>query len=431
MKQLYGKETEKALINFPFTYHRVHLRLIHAIVVIKKAAALANMNDQGIDTPKGQAIVSACDTLLTHAYDDQFVTCALQGGAGTSLHSNVNEVIAALAGEGIDPLDHVNKSQSTNDVNPSALRIVSYQQITNISEALRHLSLTLHSKAEEGKEARKLGRTHLQDAVPTTVAEEFFAYRAIVDRHLSLLTTLQPMFLELNLGGTAIGNGMNATDVYRNSVYQELRKITGLDLTPLSNLMSGTSSQTDFLTLANTVTSIFCDLSKISSDIRLLVSGPNGGIGELSLPGIQNGSTIMPGKTNPVSLEVINQMYFLFAGLSTTIREACHAAQLELGVMFPVLADSLLTMLTLAEEGVNLFSGTIDSLVINKDRCIELLEKTTAYAALLTPILGHARVSDIVSRSVHEKRSFASVLLEEESENQYVLSLLQNEKITH
>jgi len=424
MTVLYQDQTKSALSNFPFTYHTVAKELIYAIVEIKKAAATANAADKGITQNQAQAIVQACDEILTGKYDDQFVTCALQGGAGTSINMNVNEVIATLAN--VHPLDQVNKSQSTNDVNPSGLKIACYRLITSLEHTLRVAATTMNARAIGWKDIPKLGRTHLQDAIPTTVGAEFASYAAIIERHNKRLSEIKPYMLELNLGGTAIGNALNASPKYRETAYTELEKITGIPVTPLSNLMSGTSSQTDFVALSHVLVSLYVDLSKIASDIRLMVSGPNGGFGELKLPALQKGSSIMPGKVNPVSAEMVNQTYYLLSGYATTIEHAAGGSQLELGIMFPILADTLISSLRLAQEVLDMFTKKcIAVLEVDKEHCLDHLNRSTAYATILTPLLGYDVVSDVVRKSIDNNKTIVDVLKEKNIFTEEVKTLLK------
>lgn len=419
MPILYGEQTNKALVNFPFDYHPVNLSLIKAITVIKKAAALANQADGGLTHEQAEAIVTACDEILADKHDQQFVTCAIQGGAGTSINMNVNEVIASLATNGnkssssqvIHPLDHVNKSQSTNDVNPSALRLVCLQELPKLYAAVDVCHAICLEKSSQWHEVLSLGRTHLQDAVPIRLGDEFAAYAAIFRRHADRLQQLTGMFLELNLGGTAIGNGINASDRYREVVYQELSRLTKQPVRPLANLMAGTSSATDFVFLMQHIVGLFVDTSKIANDIRLLVSGPAGGFAELSLPKQQNGSTIMPGKVNPVIPETINQLYFLFSGSCRTVESAAEAAQLQLGVMFPVIADCVISTLVLATQGLTSFANQcLHQLEVNEAIIEEHLLASAAFATLLTPLLGYDTVASVVDEAKSNHQTVLTIL---------------------
>lgn len=421
MSILYQTETERSVRNFPFSYQTVAKELIYAIVEVKKAAAVANFKDKGISQEISEAITQACDTILTGKHDDQFVTCALQGGAGTSINMNVNEVIATLATQTltskgsatvVHPLDHVNKSQSTNDVNPSGLKIACYRLIETLQTSLEEAVKIFEQKSQEWASIPKLARTHLQDAIPTMVGAEFGSYASTLKRHLHHLADIKPYFLELNLSGTAIGDQTNASKNYEEAVYQELFHITKLPVKPLENLMSGTSSQTDFVSLSSTIVALFVDCSKIASDIRLLSSGPRGGLGELVLPELQKGSSIMPGKVNPVMCEVVNQTYFLLSGYNLTIQRAAEASQLELGVMFPILADTLISSLILSHQVLEAFTTLISKTTINEINCRKHLEQSTAYATVLTPMLGYDAVSAIVKESISKGMTIVDILKE-------------------
>lgn len=419
----YGSQTSLALTNFPFSIHSAQKELIYAIATVKRAAAQANYVADNISEPIMKAITVACDVILAGEYDSQFVTPALQGGAGTSINMNVNEVIASLATEFlakngdttvVHPNDHVNCSQSTNDANPSALKIAAITLLNQLIETVQSAELIFLEKSLEFKDVAKLGRTHVQDAVPTTLGAEFEAYTAILCRHKKHLQEVLPYLYELNLGGTAIGNSINASPEYIKTVYKELAKITKLPLQPAANFMSQTGSQTDFVMLSHALVLLALDLSKIASDIRLLASGPNGGLGEVSLQNLQAGSSIMPGKVNPVLPESVNQLYFLVSGNNLTIEQAAHGAQLELGVMFPILADRLITSLKLTSEVINNFmKHCVLTMKANREACKAHLEKSTAYATLLTPVLGYDKTSEIVKKAIAQKKTIREIAIGE------------------
>ncbi|HSW97790.1 MAG TPA: aspartate ammonia-lyase [Candidatus Saccharimonadales bacterium] len=421
-KSYYGHQTTLALSNFPFSMHTVQKELIYAMVTVKKAAAMANATAGTIPVEIKDAIEQACDDILSGKFDNQFVTPALQGGAGTSMNMNVNEVIATLATEILSKQgkkiivhanDHVNCSQSTNDVNPSALKIVCVTLLNKVIETVASAEVIFLEKSVEYTDVVKLGRTHLQDAIPTTLGAELGAYAAILNRHKRHLQEILPYLYELNLGGTAIGNSINAPEKYIDAVYTSLQKVTKIPVKKAENLMSQTSSQTDFVMLSQALVLVTLDLSKIASDIRLLSSGPNGGLGEISLQNLQAGSSIMPGKINPVLPESINQLYFLVSGNNLTIEQAAQGAQLELGVMFPILADRLLTSLKLTAEVINNFmQKCILHIQANPEQCKEHLEKSTAYATLLTPVLGYDKTSEIVKKALAQKKTIRQITLE-------------------
>lgn len=411
-KIFYGPQTKAAIDNFPFDYPLTHLEFIYAIVMIKKAAATANFKAGKISIEKVKKIISACDQILTGKYNDQFVIKGLHGGAGTSVNMNVNEVIATISGT--HPNDDVNASQSTNDVNPSALKIASIKLTEKLLKSLLYLIKLLEKRGEEFKDVKKLARTHMQDAVPTTLGAEFKSYADILKRDMERIKESEKYLLELNLGGTAIGNSINASKTYINSVYVELRKVTGIgDLKPLDNLMSGTSSNSDFCHLSSAVNILCLDMSKIATDLRFMASGPRGGIGEISFIEMQQGSSIMPGKINPIICETMNQIYFQVDGRNTTIHHAAEESHLELSIMLPAIADSLITMLKIVESGLRLFADRgIKKIVANKKRCFELLEKSTAYSTLLTPVLGYDTVSKIVKEAVVTGKTLKQIILE-------------------
>jgi aspartate ammonia-lyase len=418
---LYGPQTKTALENFPFDYHRTLREFIYAMVIIKKAAAVANFIAGKLDKKLSNKIVAACDQILTGKFDEQFVVSAHHGGAGTSVNMNVNEVIGTLAG--VHPNDHVNASQSTNDVNPSALKIASIKLTEKLLKSLDYLISVFDEKSQEYKSIQKLGRTHFQDAVPTTLGAELASYRDILKRDKKRIEQALSYLYELNLGATAIGNSINAPKEYIINVYKKLRLITGInELKPLENLMSGTSSDADFCHISGAVTILCNDLSKIASDLRFMSSGPRGGIGEISFKELQPGSSIMPGKVNPIVAETISQTYYLVSGKNLSIHQAAEGAHLELGVMLPIIADSLITMLKIVDTALNIFADRgIKMIVVNKDRCKELLERSTAYATLLSPRLGYDNVSKIVKEAVSMGKTIREIILEKK--------LLTNEEL--
>lgn len=417
-KKYYSTQTTLAIKNFPFSLPPAQMELIYATAIIKEAAASAFLQSGEIDRTVAKAIIRAARDVQNGAFDDQFFLPGLQGGAGTSIHMNVNEVIATRATEllsgkhFIHPNDHVNKAQSTNDVGPSALKIACIELVMVLQDTLVHAEEIFLQKAEEFKHIKKLGRTHLQDAVPTTLGAEFRSYAAIIKRGRERLSASIGFLYELNLAGTAIGDGVNATDAYKTHVYKALRKITKLPLVPAENQMAQTSSQSDFVWLSQTITAIMVDFSKIANDFRLLSSGPNGGLGELKLKELQSGSSIMPGKVNPILPESVNQAYFLISGNNLSIEHAAHAAQLELGVMFPVIADRLIASLKLSQEVIQAFvDNCVASVVADEKKCLEHLKKSTAEAVLLTPQMGYDEVSRMVKEINKEGKTFDHVFL--------------------
>jgi aspartate ammonia-lyase len=415
-KQIYyGEQTRQAIKNFPFPTHKVQLELIYAITEIKKAAAQTHKKNHELNESISNAIVQTCDQILAKELDDQFVTCALQGGAGTSINMNVNEVIAKKATEiaklAIHPNDHVNKAQSTNDVNPSALKIACLKLLKPLEENLNLLIHAFETKAKEYKNVKKLARTHMQDAIPTTLGEEFQAYASILQRDKQRIQETIPYLQELNLGGTAIGNCLNASEKYREEIYRQLNHNIHGKLKKAPNLMSQTSSASDFCHLSAMINILFTDITKIATDIRFMASGPKGGIDEINLEPLQAGSSIMPGKVNPVIPEAINQIAFDIAGKNLTIHQATQNAHLELAIMFPILAENVISILKLAATGCSVFAiNCIQSISANKQHCKALLENSTAYATILTPQLGYDLVSQIVKESIATKKTLKETM---------------------
>ncbi|HEX9805197.1 MAG TPA: lyase family protein [Candidatus Dojkabacteria bacterium] len=418
MKKYYSKETTQALENFPLSTHIVYIELIHAVTKVKKATAEANYKDGGIDKKIKNAITDACDEILTGKFDDQFQTAAIQGGAGTSINMNVNEVIAGIASEKsgirVHPNDHINKSQSTNDANPTSLKILMYGMLKSVVKSGDLLVASFDKKAKEFKKIMKLGRTHIQDAVPITLGDEFDSYKEIIKRGVLRIKESEKYLFDLNIGGTAVGNGINATDIFRKSVIEEIQKITKEKRFKLAkSLMSQTSSQTDILFVADTIKTLFVDLSKIAGDLRLLSSGPNGGLGEIRLKPLQAGSSIMPGKVNPVIPEYMNQVYYYVSGKRMSIEHAAHTSNLELGIMFPVIADSIISIMRIATDSLETFAvKCIDSIEANEKNCRENLEKSTAFATLLTPKFGYDMVSKVVKESLKSGKSIREIFIE-------------------
>lgn len=389
------------------------MEFILGLVKIKKAAAIANVQAKNFSPKIGRAIVRAAQEILAGKHHDQFPLSSFQGGAGTAINMNVNEVIAGRATEILNgkivvhPNDHVNRSQSTNDVNPSAIKIAAYGQTTELVLALNSLIKAFEYKGKSFAKIIKLGRTHMQDAVPTTLGAEFLAYASVLKEHVENIVQAAEKLLELNLGGTAIGNSVNASPVYIAAVYKALNKITKQNFVAAKNLMAKTSDQSGFLVVSQAVTALAASLSKIANDFKFMSSGPRGGIGEIILPELQKGSSIMPGKVNPVMPETLNQLYFLVSGNNLTIEKAVEAAQMELNVMLPVIADRLLESISLITEAVIKFEKfCVLKLKVDAAKCKKHLENSTALATFLTPKFGYDKISQLVKLSVAKKTSF-------------------------
>ncbi len=418
-RHYYGEQTEAALRNFPFSVPPVSRELIQSIIWIKRSAAHAALAAGLLDRPRARAIIRACREALAGKLDDQFVTPSFQGGAGTSVHMNINEVLAARGMAllsrrkhsrkvPIHPNDHVNVGQSTNDVVPSALKIACLNIAKEMMRNADMAVLTLTRKASEFRKIKKLGRTHLQDAVPITLGAEFAAYAALIERDRQRIASAIQYLYELNLGGSAVGNGVNVTPRFRAVLYRDLRSSLHLPLRPAKNLSAQTMSATDFCMLSSAFVMLTIDLSKIANDLRILASGPRGGIHEIEIAPLQAGSSIMPGKVNPVLLEALNQLHFFVMGNDLAIREAAQAAQLELSVMTPLIADRLLASGKLINEVLTQASRRCFALITaDPDRCRELLQRSTAYATFLIPKLGYDAVTRLVHEAITNNKLFA------------------------
>lgn len=421
MKSYYGDQTKHALENFPFDVPKVSLELVYAITIIKKAASRAHFLVDELDEKRADAIINACDEILAGTHDNQFPVSSLQGGAGTSINMNVNEVIASRASEiariPVHPNDHVNMGQSTNDVNPTALRMVCLQLIDQLLAQLRKLSRSCVEKRKKYGHIKKLARTHMQDAIPITVGSEMSAWEATINRDAKRILSFRPYLQEIHLGGTAIGNSITASKSFRTALYKELNKLVknaGGQFKPAANFYSFTSSTSDFVHLSNLVALLAGDLSKIAHDIRFLASGPRGGIGEYILEPLQKGSSIMPGKVNPVIPETMNQIYYHISGKNLAVQMANETSDLQLAVMFPTAADSLITSLKLLIVGVTQFTEKcISCLSVDEERCRFHLENSTAYATVLAPILGYDKVTDLVNKTIQTGQGFRRVILNE------------------
>ncbi len=382
---LYGLQTLRAKENFITSYHTTNLSLIYAMVQVKKAAALSYRELHPEESQKWDAILCACDRILAGDVDDAFCTSALQGGAGTSTNMNVNEVIANLAltvlGEApgnydtIHPLDDVNRGQSTNDVYPTALRIAAIQKLRSLSDACASLQESLQKKELEFDHIKKLGRTELMDAMEVTLGSEFGAFAQGIARDRWRLYKIEERLRQVNLGGTAVGTGAHADRQYRYLVIEHLRNLTDIGLATAEYPMDITQNQDVFVEVSGLLKSLAVNLMKIASDLRLMASGPFGGLHEIILPALQRGSTIMPGKVNPVMPEMVSQAAMRVIANDTAITLAASNGNFELNAFLPLIADSLLESLELLRETVTLFQkNCIDGIVADEDSCLETLK---------------------------------------------------------
>ncbi|MBI3265288.1 MAG: aspartate ammonia-lyase, partial [Acidobacteria bacterium] len=371
----------------------------------------------------GQAIIQAADEILGGRLRDQFVVDVYQAGAGTSHNMNANEVLANRAAEllggprgdysKVHPNDHVNMGQSTNDVFPTATRIALLQASAGLVESARHLSASLDRKHEAFRDILKVGRTHLQDAVPITLGQEFSGYAASVAHATDELAHARHRLLELNLGATAVGTGLNAGTEFTGLAIANVARFTGLDLKPAQNPFRVTQSMGDLVAYSSSLRNLAIEVGKIASDLRLLSMGPRAGLGEIVLPAVQPGSSIMPGKVNPSVPEMVNQVCFQVFGCDTTVAMAGEAGQLELNVMMPVMAWNAIHATTILREALTVLrTRCVDGIEPDARRCRELLDRSTAVATALSPYIGYAATAEIAKASARTGRSIRDLVLE-------------------
>jgi len=419
----YGIQTVRARENFPISGLGAPADLVTATVLVKKAAAAANMELERLDTRVGDAIVRAADEVLSGSLRDQFVVDVYQAGAGTSHNMNTNEVLANRAAEIlggargeytlVHPNDHVNMAQSTNDVFPAATRLALLLVHGALVESARALAASLDRKAREFDTILKVGRTHLQDAVPMTLGQEFGGYAACIARGADDVANASEQLRELNLGATAVGTGLNAGEDYTQLAIRNLSRYTGLELVPARNRFRVTQSMGDVLAYSGAMRRLSVELSKVASDLRLLSMGPRAGISEIVLPAVQPGSSIMPGKINPSVPEMVNQVCYQVIGCDTTICVAAEAGQLELNVMMPVIAWNAIHASTILRESMKVLrTRCVDGIEADRQRCRELLDRSTAVATALNPYIGYARTAEIAKESVKTGKPIRELVLD-------------------
>lgn len=419
----YGIHTARALENFTLTGRPVHPQLIHAIAEIKKAAAMTNKEIGLLDDKRASAILAACDEILSGGFKDQFPVDAMQGGAGTSTNMNVNEVIANRAIEllggrkgeysVVHPIDHVNLSQSTNDVFPTAVRIASIRFLKKVSENMARLQTALQKKEEEFSDVLKVARTQLQDAVPVTLGQEFGAWAQAVARDRWRIYKAEERLRQVNIGGTAVGTGMNADKRYVFGMIETLRSLTGIGLSRAEYMMDPTQNCDVFCEVSGMLKASAVTLSKIANDLRLLSSGPRAGIGEIILPAVQPGSSIMPGKINPVIAESVNQAAFQVIADDMAVTLAAQAGQLELNAFLPLIAKNLFEMFELLIRAVDrLIVRCIDGIRANRERCAENVENSLTLATALTGAFGYDDASKLAAECLKNGKTVRELLLE-------------------
>lgn len=410
MKIYYGSETKKALENFPISGLKPHPIYITSIVYIKKAAARVNNLKGFLDDKKALAIIKTCDEILAGKLADQFVVDPYQAGAGTSLNMNINEVIANRAAEishqRIHPNDHVNMSQSTNDVIPTAIRISCLLLLPRLLKSLKLLKSSFDKKSKQFSLIIKTGRTHLQDALPVTLGQEFAAYAKalMIDEERINLAALY--LLKIGIGGTAVGTGINTHPDYHQMMVRELKNLTKLRLESSQNLVESMQNTADFIHLSSMMRTLAQTLIRIGNDLRLLSSGPKTGLAEISLPEVQKGSSIMPGKVNPSIVEMLTMVCFQVIGYDQAILLSSMSGQLELNVMLPLIAYNLIEQIKILTNSVSVFrEKCIDGIIANKEMCNFWLQKSSGMAAILNPYLGYDKTAELVKISLKTSKS--------------------------
>jgi aspartate ammonia-lyase len=420
----YGISSQRAYENFNISHNKVIKHLIYALVLVKKAAAMAHINIDELSDNIGNAIISACDEILEGNFDNEFITDCLQGGAGTSTNMNVNEVIAnraieILGGEKgdysiIHPINHVNLSQSTNDVYPTALRIAAIKLLRELSEEFALLQESFQKKENEYADIIKLGRTQLMDALPIMVGQEFGAYAKCISRDRWRLYKVEERLRQINIGGTAIGTGINASRKYIFTITEVLRDITGIGLARAEYPIDITQNNDVFVEVSGLLKSAAVNLIKISNDLRLMASGPKGGFGEIKLKPMQAGSSIMPGKVNPVIPEMVAQSSIKVISNDLSITMAVQHGLLELNAFMPIIADSLLDSLEIMKKSITIFrKKCIDLIEVDKEVCKKHLLESTALATALVNHIGYDKASHIALKSLNDNKTVKEMLLEE------------------
>lgn len=420
----YGVQSLRACENFKITGLSLNEELIKAVCEVKKAAAISNRDAGILDEKIADAIIKACDEIIEGKLHDQFIIDPIQGGAGTSTNMNANEVIAnraieILGGQKGDynlvhPNDHVNNGQSTNDVVPTAGKIAIIRLLDKAIENLKKLNLALKDKAIEFDGIIKMGRTQMQDAIPIRLGQEFKAYSCAIERDIERISRVRENLNSVNLGGTAIGTALNANRDYLNTVVDNLSKVTGLKLRQADNLVDATQNLDVFVELSGAIKACAVSLSKISNDLRLMSSGPRTGFGEINLPPRQNGSSIMPGKVNPVIPEVMNQIAFNIIGNDLTVTMAVEAGQLELNAFCPIIFYKLFESIETLTNGVETFvENCIKGITANKERCEELVNNSIGIITAICPYIGYKKATIIANKALETGETVRDIILNE------------------
>lgn len=419
----YGVQSLRAAENFHITGLNMHPEIINSLAYIKKAAAITNCEAGLLDKRRTQAIVQACDEILEGKFREDFIVDPIQGGAGTSLNMNANEVIANRAIEilggkkgdysVVNPNGHVNCGQSTNDVIPTAGKMTSLRLLKKLKKQLLRLHSALEQKADEFDSVIKMGRTQLQDAVPIRLGQEFKAYSVAILRDLNRMDKAMDEMRTLNMGGTAVGTGLNADESYLRRIVPNLSEISGMDLVQAYDLIDATQNLDSFVAVSGAVKACAVTLSKIANDLRLMSSGPRAGFGEINLPAKQNGSSIMPGKVNPVIPEVVNQVAFNAIGNDMTITMAAEAGQLELNAFEPIIFYCLFQSIDTIAYAVNTFvDNCVIGITANETRCRYFVENSVGIITAICPYVGYQKAAEIAKEAIKTGESVRKLIIE-------------------
>ena len=419
----WGIQTQRAVANYPISGQTLGFEMVQACATIKLAAAKVH-RDLGLLEPAiADAIMQAAREVREGQWTDHVVVDAFQAGAGTSFHMNVNEVIANRANEilghprgsylRVNPNDHVNKGQSTNDVFPTAMRLALLVMLTSLMTETEFLAESLRRKAQDFDGIVKSGRTHLQDAVPVRLGQEFGGYAQAIAKGRQRIEQARAPLHELGIGGTAAGTGLNTPPEYRSRMVDELSRLTGLPLQPGTDLFELMQSMTPFADVSAALRSLALDVTRIASDLRLLSSGPRTGFAEITLPAVQPGSSIMPGKVNPSIAEMVNQVCWHVMGADTAVAYAVQAGQLELNVMMPVIAYDLVFATRIMTNSLKVFrERCVDGIVANEENCRRYAERSLGLATVLNPVIGYAQAAEVAKEAVQSDRSVLEVVRE-------------------
>ncbi len=431
----YGIQSLRAKNNFPITGRMMHPLFISNLAKVKKAAAITNRNAGLLSTVIANAIITSCDEIINGKFHDEFIVDAIQGGAGTSANMNANEVIAnraivILGGTRGDysivhPNDHVNMAQSTNDVIPTAGKLTVLELMPQIIIEYKRLHSTLEKKSMEFNHILKMGRTQLQDAVPMRLGQSFHAFASMISRDIKRLILIEQEMNTLNMGATAIGSAINVNPVYFDNITYNISKLCNVPLKQAKDLFDATQNLDCFVQVSNTLKTCAVNLSKMCNDLRLLSSGPRTGIYEINLPAMQNGSSIMPGKVNPVIPEVVTQVAFTIIGNDITITMAAEAGQLELNAFEPVLFYKLFESLDILKQGVvTLIDHCINGITVNEQHCKELLDSSVGLATALCPYIGYKKAANIAKESLKTGITVKTLVLNENLLTEEMLSTI-------